>query len=565
VGRSRVAARDYCAIGQKYAEQVVSGEIPACEWVRLACQRQIDDQLKKDWQWKFDPGKANRVCAFLEKLPHVKGRWKSPNLLLEAWQCFFITTIFGWVDQAGLRRFRKALIVVPRKNAKTTICAGIALFLLCADREPGAEVYSAAVTRDQAKISWEIAQRMVKREPEMQDYFGVQALAHSIVTDDGSSFKPLSRDADSLEGLSPHGAVVDELHAHKTREVFDVLDEATGARSQPLIFIISTEGDNPTGVFPEQVAYGQQVLRGSHEDEAYFAVIYGIDKEDDWTLPESWRKANPNYGVSIFERDLETRFKQALKNPASQSSFKTKRLNIRVGAGDAYFNVLAWDTICKDSSLKLEDFYGQPCKMMLDLASKRDLTAKIYLFRHGSGYAVFGRYYLPEAALIAGSVNYDFYRGWSERGFITFTEGNRTDYAVVESDILEEDLKHFQPEMIGVDPNYNAEHLTQRLTSGGAPMQEVPHTVVNFSEAMKTLEAMIVGGQIHHNGDPVLAWAIGNVLAKKDVKQNVYPRKGRDENKIDPAVCLIGVMSLELRDALDASAYASLDASKIAV
>jgi phage terminase large subunit-like protein len=227
-------------------------------------------------------------------LPHIKGRWKTPTIELEPWQCFFLTVIFGWVDGDGLRRYRKAYIEVPRKNAKTTISAGIALYLLCADGEPGAEVYSAAVTRDQAKYSWDIAQQMVKRDVEMQEYYGLEPLAHSIVIPRlGASFKPLSRDAD--------------LHAHKTREVFDVINLATGSRHQSLVVQITTAGDNKTGVCYEQHHYIEQTLQGNHEDERYFGIIYTIDPEDDWTTAEAARKANPNYGVSVLRDDIETK------------------------------------------------------------------------------------------------------------------------------------------------------------------------------------------------------------------------------------------------------------------
>lgn len=310
---------DYCGEAERYAAQVVSGHIPACEWVRLACQRQIDDRARpqsKEFYWTFNRERANDICWFIEKLPHVKGRWSSKTIVLEPWQCFFLTTIFGWVDEDGYRRFRKALIVIPRKNAKSTIAAGVGLYLLALDGEPGAEVYSAATTRDQAKIVWgEYARKMVQQTPRLRERYGIEPLAHSItVESEGSFFKPLSRDADSLEGLNVHGAIIDELHAHGTREVFDVLDDATGSRKQPLIFIISTEGDNAAGVFAEQVEYGQQVLRGKHEDESYFAIHYTIDADDDWVAPSSWRKANPNMGVSVQERDMEVRCKQAQAN-----------------------------------------------------------------------------------------------------------------------------------------------------------------------------------------------------------------------------------------------------------
>jgi phage terminase large subunit-like protein len=536
MGSARVDGRDYVAIALQYARDVVTDVIPACKWIRAACHRQLDDidKFKRgETEWKWDERKAARVCQFIELLPHVKGRWKSKTITLEPWQCFFLTAIFGWVDGNGFRRYRKALIVIPRKNAKTTIAAAVGLYLLALDDEPGAEVYSAATTRDQARISWDIARSMAQRSPGFRDRFGVGTPAHSItVESDARSFKPLSRDADSLEGLNPHGALIDELHAHKTREVFDVLDEATGARQQPLIFIISTEGDNSTGVFAEQVAYAQQILEGNHEDDSYFSAIYTIDPEDDWTAPESWAKANPNLGVSVHLKDLETRCRQAQKNAASQSSFKTKRLNVRVGAGDAYFNLLAWDH-CGDKALKIEDFCGEPCIIGLDLASKIDIAAKVTLF----GDAVFGKFYLPEDAVERGAPNYDLYRGWTEQGYLTLTPGNVIDFEFIELDLIE-DRGNFSVTEVAFDP-HQATQLSVRMMAEGMPMVEIPQSVAHLSEPMKELQARILAGKIRHDGNPILSWMIGNVMAKVDAKENVFPRKARPENKIDGAVALI--------------------------
>jgi phage terminase large subunit-like protein len=198
-----VVNKNYCEIGLRYAEQVVAGEIAACELVKLACRRQIDDLDRFNWDFSFDEDRGNHIGWFIENLPHIRGRWKSRNIELEPWQCFMLTTIFGWVDAEGYRRYRKVYCEIPRKNSKSTLAAGVALYLLCADGEPGAEVYSAAVTRDQAKICWETAQKMVQREPEMRRFYGVEPLAHSIaVLQNAAAFKPLSRDADSLVGCN---------------------------------------------------------------------------------------------------------------------------------------------------------------------------------------------------------------------------------------------------------------------------------------------------------------------------------------------------------------------------
>ncbi len=529
---------DYVATGQRYASEVVSGKIPACQWVRLACQRQLDDLKRKDWRYRFDRKAANRVCQFIELLPHVKGKWTTATIKLEPWQCFFLTVLFGWLDrQTGTRRFRKALIVIPRKNAKSTIAAAIGLYMLALDGEPGAEVYSAATTRDQSKIVWDIAKTMCQRLKPFCEKFGVSPLAHSIAIEDKAAFfKPLSRDADTLEGLNPHAAIIDELHAHKTREVFDVLDEATGSRRQPLIFIISTEGDNPTGVFAEQVAYAQQVLGGNHQDESYFSMVYTIDTSDDWTVSSTWYKANPNLGVSVFEDDLRIRCDQARKNPASQSSFLTKRLNVRVGAGEAYFNMLAWNANA-DRFLKIEDFYGQECIIGLDLASKSDIAAKIVLFQRDSKQYVFGKFYLPSDAIDRGNPNYDFYRGWSKQGLLTLTDGNVIDFDFIEKDLID-DLRNFQVHEVAFDP-YQATQIATRMMAEGLPMLEVPQNVRQLSEPMKEVAALIAQGRLIHDGNPILSWMMSNVMAKTDAKENVYPRKARPENKIDGPVALI--------------------------
>ena len=560
MGKVRVenGERDYVAIGTQYARDVVAGIIPACKWVRAACQRQLDDLARKDWRWAWDPGCANRFCAFAELMPHVKGRWRSVNIQLEPWQCFIFTTIFGWVDAEGFRRFRKALIVLPRKNGKSAMASIVGLYGLAMDREPGAEVYAAATTRDQAKVVWDVSRRMALRTPDFCNAYGVSPLAHSIAVEStGSCFKPLSRDADSLEGLNPHFAIIDELHAHSVREVFDVLDEATGSRRQPLMFIISTEGDNPAGVFAEQVDYAQQILDGKHEDDSYFASVYTIDPEDDWTAQSSWTKANPNLGVSIFLDDLAIRCKQAERNSASQASFMMKRLNVRVGAAESYFNMLAWRTICCDPTLRIESFYGRDCWGGLDLASKNDIAAKILLFKHaGSKYAAFGKFYLPEDAIERGKPNYDMYRGWNERGLLTLTPGNIIDFEFIERD-LAADMNNFNIVEMGYDP-HQATELSTKMRGEGLDMVEITQSVRQLSEPMKDLAGLISMGRIQHDGNPILDWMMGNVAPQFNAREDVFPIKTRPENKIDGALGTIMANSRRMFAEQDTITYSGL-------
>ena len=561
--------RNYCQIALDYCADVLSGKVPACELVKQACQRQLSDLERSQAQvpefaFDFDPKRASRICKFAEMLPHIKGRWATKNIRLEPWQCFIFTTVFGWVHrESKLRRFRKALIVIPARNSKSTTAAIVGLYLLALDGEPGAEVYSGATTRDQAKIVWDVANKMVRKLPEFQTRYGVHALAHSIVVEDQAAFfKPLSRDVDSMEGLNAHGVIEDELAAHKNREAHDVLDERTGSRRQPLTWMISTEGDNPIGVFAEQVDYLKEILGGTHTDDSYFGVYYTIDSAYDWTSREAWVCANPNFGVSVFEDDMRSRCLRATKNPASQASFLTKRLNVRQGAGEAYINMMAWKTVClalsnspwaerdkRDkaglpiSGLSLDQFEGEECVLALDIATKRDLNAKMYLFREGRYFALFGKFYCPEFQLekASGNPHYDVYKGWAEAGLLTVTSGNVIDFDLMEADLIE-DAQRFMVREVAFDP-WQAQELANKMKNEGLKMVEVPMQVRYLSEPMKNMQALIDEGRIKHDGNLITTWCMGNLMAKEDFKENVFPRKARNQSKIDAAVATIMALS----------------------
>lgn len=565
--RGRTSDRDYCAIARKYAEDVLSGATPACKWVRLACQRQIDDLARKRgpaWPYHFDRKRAARICAFIELLPHVKGRW-SKTIRLEPWQIFILATVFGWVDAKGWRRFRDVYIEVPRKNAKSTISSGVGLYMLAADDEPGADVFSAATKKDQARITWDDAKRMVGKTEGLRRRFGVSTFAHSIAVEEtGSKFVSLSSDEDGLDGLNPHCGIVDELHAHKSRAVHDALESGTGSRKQSLMWRITTAGSNQAGVCYEQRELVIQILTRQTETEGserYFGIIYTIDLPekqedgtvsagDDWTDPLVWRKANPNYGVSVLPEDIATLASKAMASAKSQNNFLTKRLNVWVTAEEAYFNVAVWRRKCT-RPVSLEDFEGETCWIGLDLSSKTDIASKVRIFKRTEKdrgkdggeveqlhLYVFGEHYLPEDVVETGvSTNCSHYDGWAREGYLTLTDGAAIDYGRIEDD-LRDDCRRFSVRAIAYDP-WNAEQLRQRLEKEGAPMVENRMGVQTMSEPMKTLDAEILSARIHSDGDPVLSWMLGNVVAKEDQKKNVYPRKEKPENKIDGAVALI--------------------------
>lgn len=540
-----MSPRDHVALANGYIVDVLEGRIPACKWVRLACERQRRDLERMDWRWQFDAARAAHVCRFVELLPHVKGEWarNRGTIELSPWQCFVLATVFGWIDARGYRRFKKAYTEIPRKNAKSTISSGVGLYLLTADNEPGAEVYSAATTRDQAKIVWGDARAMTVASPPFRKRFGVETGAHAIfVPDENASFKPLSRDqGGNLDGLNLHGGIVDEFHGHKDRAIWDVLVTAMGARAQPLLWAITTAGFDRAGICYEERSYVLKILDGVVEDEEYFGVIYTIDADDDWTDPASWQKANPNWGISVKPEAIEREARKAMQMASAQNNFLTKHLNVWVNADTAWMDMRAWDA-CADESLAPEDFAGEDCILGLDLASKVDIADKVRMFKRGGVYYFFAEHYLPERA-VEMSVNSQ-YDGWRRDGWLTVTEGEVTDYDVIE-DGVREDCTRYGVRDVAFDP-FQATQLSGHLLAEGVPMIEVRPTVLNFSEPMKQLEALVLAGKVRHNGDPVLAWMVSNTVCHRDAKDNIYPRKERPENKIDGVVAMIMCLARDM-------------------
>lgn len=554
-----MANSSYIAIAKQYAQSVVSGAIPACRWVQLACQRQLNDLARfkgKDSPYRFNPKLSDRngrgfhpadnLCAFIERLPHVKGPLAGEPISLEPWQVFILTTVFGWVTPDGKRRFRRSYIEVPRGNAKSTLSSAVALYMLAADHEGGAEVYSLATTRDQARIVFGDAQTMARRSPGFRTRFSVNVGAHNMhVLASGSKFEALSAEGSTLDGLNIHFGCVDELHAHKTRTVYDVVETGTGKRDNSLLWVITTAGSNRAGICYEVRTFVSKLLDGVFEDDTQFGIIYGLDDGDDWTSENALIKANPNWGISVRPEILGPLQAKAMQLPSAVNNFKTKHLNEWVNADTAWMDMRAWDA-CADTSLDIDNFIGQPCWIGLDLASKTDIAALILIFAHpeiSDAYLTFGKYYLPEDT-VHGAGNSQ-YSGWMRTGRLTVTPGNVIDFSWIEADLLDM-ASRFAIQAVAFDP-FQATQLSTRMLAEGLPMIEVRPTVLNFSEPMKILEALVLQKKLVHDGDPVLTWMASNVVAHLDVKDNIYPRKERPENKIDGIVALIMALSRAIK------------------
>lgn len=539
---SLTTSRDYLAIAKKYARDVSIGKILACKWVKLACKRQTEDLKKygKKGLYEWSEPEAHRVCRFVELLTHTKGELAGQRVVLEPWQIFILTTVFGWRRRAdGGRRFRRVYIEVPRGSGKSTLSSGVALYCLLADHEPGAEVYSFATTRDQAKIVFGDAKVMAEHNPALRERFGLQVLANALyVSSTNSTFQAKSAEGSTLDGLNTHLAVVDELHAHKTRAVYDVVETSLGKRRSSLLWCITTAGFDTSGICYEVRTMCTKVLSRLADDETQFAIIYTIDDGDDWSSMEALEKANPNWGVSVRPEVITSLLQKAKTLPSAINNFKTKHLDVWCSARSAWLDMRAWKR-CETTGLELSDFEGQPCFIGLDIGSKSDLTVKTYLFPFEEDgkdkYALFCECWLPSKA-IETSTNSQ-YSGWVRSGYIQETDGAMTDLNVIEESIRE-DLSRFDVQTVTYDP-WQATQIATSLSDEGAPMLECRFTVQNVSDPMKTLEALVIDGRIVHDGNPVMAWMMGNVEARIDAKDNIFPRKERHENKIDGAVAAI--------------------------
>jgi phage terminase large subunit-like protein len=553
----------YSEIALKYCKDITSGAIPSCRLVKLACQRHLNDLLRQDepdFPYIFNPelkgpdGKvyypAERRCAFSEKLPHVKGKWSGKKLKLEPHQIFIQAAVWGWIKKKnGKRRFNVAFIEEPRKNGKSVDAATTGLYMLVADGEQGAEIYSGATTEKQALEVFRPAWQMANNTPDFKEHFGISLSGTprnptSIYKlSDMSRFEPIV--GNPGDGASPHCAIEDEFHEHKTSAQYDTMETGMGSREQPLMYVITTAGIDTSSPCYDMHLRAIKVLEGTIEDDAMFCIIFGIDPKDDFKDFNVWKKANPNYGVSIEEDYLYRKYIETMTDASRQNINLCKHLNQWTNAGVAWMNMVKW-AACTDPSLRIETFKGHSCYMSFDLASKIDLCALMLLFEFDRGYATFGRYYLPEeTAKLTGN---DHYVKWIREGRIVQTPGASTDYKYIEDDI-----RAFNSDYPIIELSYDpheATYLINNIMEWIEPDPQKPEICIEInqgpalmSEPMKELEALIHSQRIWYNGDPVLTWMMGNVVRKAGRTSGpvkyYYPTKERAANKIDGPVALI--------------------------
>ncbi len=540
----------YAARATQYCRDIVAGEIRACKWVKLACQRHLDDLARsrtKEFDYKFVPARAGRVCAFIERFPHVKGKWAvgSQKIHLEPWQLFIVCSLFGWLHkQTGLRRFWEAVIMVPRKNGKTVLGAGIANYMFVGDGEPGAEVYAGASNKNQAKEVFGPASKMARRAEGFKEWFGITIAKESMyVLEEGSKFEIVI--GNPGDGPSPHCFIHDEFHEQPTFAQYDTAKTGMMAREQPLDLVISTAGVDSESPCHELQEDLKKVLDKTFVNDRLFGVVYTIDDPEKWNTIEAVQEANPNFGVSVLADKITADLLAAIQRANRQNAFKVKNLNIWVNAREAWMNMEKWKA-CADPSLSIEEFLHDPCYEGFDLGARIDLTSrcKIFVrwkdgFRH---YFLFARHYVPLDR--ANDGEHQHYERWVEKEKIVGHPGPEIQLAFVQKEV-EADVERFNYARLGFD-QHQAMQMQQELKLrlgqddlGQDKVIDVPQTWKYLDPVMKEIEAAVYSRRLHHDGDPVLQWGIGNVIVKPDANENVFPRKEENRiSKIDPASAL---------------------------
>ena len=494
---------------------------------------------------------AFAISFFEELLVHVKGEdFAGKPFLLGDWEKAIVGNLFGWKRPDGTRRYREAFIFVPRKNGKSSIIAGLVLLIFFCDNEPGAEIYSVAADREQASLVFDIAKRMVQAEPEMLKRCGIYRKAISIDSM-GITYKPVSSEVKTKHGYNAHAVIVDELHAQPNRELVETMITSTGARRQPLVIHITTAGWDRTSICYEKYEYACQVRDGIWPDSSFLPVIYEAKPEDDWTSEEVWMKANPNYGISLKPDYIKRACEMAIEQPANENAFKRLHLNMWTSQETKWIRMESW-LACGGDKTREIDLAGKKCYGGLDLASTRDLAAFALVFPQEEGdYDVLVYCFSPLDT--AQKEKDGKYLAWAKQGYIDLTQGRTIDYDFIREKIL--DLrKRFNIVDIGFD-RWNATQLVKQLSDEGVAMVEFGQGYKDMSPASKQLETLVEQRKIRHGNNPVLNWAVDNVMIETDAAENIKPSKKKSTRRIDPVIALVMAVGRAMVAAVKESVY----------
>ncbi|WP_406037222.1 terminase large subunit [Succinimonas sp.] len=581
----------HVALGKEYIREALSGREKICHSALLTFERHQDDLLRAksaDYPFRFAEDKAERFISFGELLPQSVGEFYGVPFKAEPWQCAAFSIEMGWVKKkTGYRRFKQSFWFLPRKNGKSFVAAIHGTYFLCADGERNAQVYCGATTEKQANHVFEPIQSMIAQSSRLKKAFGIRCTKEEIKLPDGSFLTRIVGDGGG-DGSNPHLAILDEFHEHVSRRSYETMWRGMGNRTQPMLLMITTAGDNAESICKQKYDTALRVLEGLERQDNLFAIIYEADKEDDPFSLEAIRKANPNYGVSLQQDFLEDAMTAAKADPNERNSYLTKQLNIWIQSHNAYFNMAHW-AACSEPGMKLEDFvycFGRKlsrkeirngarleinprrqditCIMAVDLATRFDVCAVTYFFIRDTGdgannYYAFNEYWLPEDTCDDHhNANFEMYSSWRKHEqkslgenakSLNVTSGAETNLVEI-AGILEERAELYQAQVIIFD-DWNATAVMQMIQQDGYNVAAMAWTTKHLSPGMKELKSAMLARRIHHDNNPMTNWMMSNVCSRQDANGNEFPRKPDNQvnKKIDGAATLIMCASYAVRQA----------------
>lgn len=525
-------------IAEQYIDDVTAGKIIVCEHVANAVNRYLSDRANG---WGFSENYAQHAIDFIEQLEHSTGDYAGKPFKLEGWQAFIVWNLFGFLNPDGSRRFTRAYVEVPRKNGKSTFSSAVMLYGLIADGESAAQIYSAATKLEQAMMVFGESVRVCQNVGWLRDELSVNNSTNNRRIVYGQSiYRPLEWSPDKQDGLNTHFAVIDEYHAHPNDGLYNVLRNSMGARRQPLLFTITTAGFNRESPCYKHRNYCASVLSGAIKDDALFSVIYTLDEGDDWTDSKNWAKANPNWGVSVYPRQLEQALTEAKEFVHKEVEFKTKLLNVWTDTALTWITDSVWMD-CTESGEVDGICYGG-----LDLASTGDFCAFSLYFPEYSAIRTW--YFLPsEAAYRRKDAAGASIRQWIADGQIIATDGNVTDYSYIKAKIIEL-AQQYDIKDIAFD-RFNASQLVIDLQNEGLQMFPFGQGFISMSSPTKELERLVKDAQLKHDGNPVTRWMMGNILLKSDPAGNIKIDKAKSGDKVDGPVSIVMALGTAMQDA----------------